>query len=104
MIHQGSSKVSIGGNKIGNRTRIGHINHHRHQGEEGCRHRVLGISSAVGITKLLSVARPNRDREMPYFGQDLFIKAEAKGPLTSKKYLAPLASLRFVSYNRATRH
>ena len=28
----------------------------------------------------------NRDREMPYFGQDLMIKAEAKGPLSSKGY------------------
>jgi amidase len=28
---------------------------------------------------------------MPYFGQELFIKAEAKGPLTSKAYLTALA-------------
>jgi amidase len=28
----------------------------------------------------------NRDKEMPYFGQDIFIKSEAKGPLTSKEY------------------
>ena len=28
----------------------------------------------------------NRERELPYFGQDLMIKAEAKGPLTSKAY------------------
>ena len=28
----------------------------------------------------------NRDKEMPYFGQDLFIKAEAKGPLSEKEY------------------
>ena len=27
---------------------------------------------------------------MPFFGQDFFIKAEAKGPLTSKVYLAVL--------------
>ena len=32
----------------------------------------------------------NRDREMPYFGQDIMIKSEAKGPLTSKPYLAAL--------------
>lgn len=32
----------------------------------------------------------NRDKEMPYFGQDLFIKAEAKGPLTSKEYIDAL--------------
>ncbi len=28
----------------------------------------------------------NRDKEMPYFGQDIFIKSEAKGSLTSKEY------------------
>jgi amidase len=28
----------------------------------------------------------NRDKEMCYFGQDLFIKAQAKGPLTDKEY------------------
>ena len=29
---------------------------------------------------------------MPYFGQDIFIKAEAKGPLTDKEYLDALRS------------
>ena len=33
----------------------------------------------------------NHDREMPFFGQDLFIKAEQKGPLSSKEYLDALA-------------
>jgi amidase len=33
----------------------------------------------------------NRAKEMPYFGQDLFLKAEAKGPLTEKEYLDALA-------------
>jgi len=32
----------------------------------------------------------NKEKEMPYFGQDLFIKAEAKGPLTGKEYLDAL--------------
>ena len=32
----------------------------------------------------------NRDKEMPYFLQDNFIKAEAMGPLTSKEYLDAL--------------
>jgi amidase len=32
----------------------------------------------------------NRDREMPYFGQDIMEKAQAKEPLTSKAYLAAL--------------
>jgi amidase len=34
----------------------------------------------------------HRDQEMPYFGQELFIQAEAKGPLTEKKYLDALAN------------
>jgi amidase len=33
----------------------------------------------------------NRQKEMPYFGQDLFLKAQAKGPLTDKEYLDALA-------------
>jgi len=32
----------------------------------------------------------NRDKEMPYFGQDVFLKAQAKGPLSSKEYLEAL--------------
>ncbi len=34
----------------------------------------------------------NRDREMPYFDQELFIRAEAKGGLDSKEYLEALAN------------
>jgi amidase len=33
----------------------------------------------------------NRQKEMPYFGQDLFLKAQAKGPLTDKEYTDALA-------------
>jgi len=32
----------------------------------------------------------NRDREMPYFGQELFLQAQEKGPLSSKPYLDAL--------------
>ena len=32
----------------------------------------------------------NKNEEMPYFAQDIFIKAEAKGPLSSKEYLDAL--------------
>jgi amidase len=34
----------------------------------------------------------NRDKEMPYFGQDIFIKSDAKGPLTNKEYTDALES------------
>jgi amidase len=33
----------------------------------------------------------NRQKEMPYFGQDMFLKAQAKGPLTEKEYVDALA-------------
>jgi amidase len=33
----------------------------------------------------------NRQKEMPYFGQDLFVKAQGKGPLTEKAYVEALA-------------
>ena len=33
----------------------------------------------------------NRRKEMPYFGQDLFVKAQGKGPLTEKAYVDALA-------------
>src|SRR5690242_5525303 len=35
-----------------------------------------------------------RDREMPYFGQELFVQAEGKGPLTSPGYRKALATCR----------
>ena len=34
----------------------------------------------------------NKDKELQYFGQDLFIKAQEKGDLTSKEYLDALAA------------
>jgi amidase len=33
----------------------------------------------------------NRQKEMPYFGQDIFLKSQAKGPLTEKAYLDAVA-------------
>lgn len=34
----------------------------------------------------------NKEKEMPFFGQDLFTKAQAKGPLTDKEYVDALAA------------
>ncbi|MGH9883698.1 MAG: amidase, partial [Pyrinomonadaceae bacterium] len=42
------------------------------------------------LKELIEFNEKNRAKEMPYFGQDLFVKAQAKGPLTDKKYLAAL--------------
>ena len=38
------------------------------------------------LADLISFNEKNRNREMTYFDQDLFIKAEARGPLSSKAY------------------
>jgi amidase len=44
----------------------------------------------ASLKELIDFNQRNKNKEMPYFGQDLFIKAEAKGPLTSKEYLDAL--------------
>ncbi|HEU5133135.1 MAG TPA: amidase, partial [Pyrinomonadaceae bacterium] len=51
----------------------------------------LGPQAPVRSLKdVIAFNEKNSAREMPYFGQDIMIKAEAKGPLTSKPYLAAL--------------
>ena len=48
----------------------------------------LGPSAPVRTLKdVIDFNDRNRQKELPYFGQDLFLKAEAKGPLTEKAYL-----------------
>jgi amidase len=51
----------------------------------------LGPSAPVRSLKdVIAFNERNRDREMPFFGQDIMEKAQAKGPLTSKAYVAAL--------------
>ena len=51
----------------------------------------LGPSAPVkSLKEVIEFNDRNRQKEMPYFGQDLFLKAEAKGPLTDKAYLDAL--------------
>ncbi|MBZ5665418.1 MAG: amidase [Acidobacteriia bacterium] len=50
-----------------------------------------GSSSVKSLKDVIDFNELNRSREMPYFGQDLFLKSEQKGPLTSKEYLDALA-------------
>jgi len=45
---------------------------------------------ARSLTDLIAFNERNRDREMPYFGQEIFLRAQEKGPLTSREYLAAL--------------
>ena len=42
------------------------------------------------LKEIIEFNEKNRDKEMPYFGQDFFLKAEAKGPLSSKEYIEAL--------------
>jgi amidase len=52
----------------------------------------LGPNAPVHTLKdIIEFNERNRQKEMPYFGQDLFLKAEAKGPLTEKEYIDALA-------------
>jgi amidase len=52
----------------------------------------LGPGAPVRTLKdIIEFNDRNHQNEMPYFGQDLFVKAEAKGPLTEKAYLDALA-------------
>lgn len=51
----------------------------------------LGPSAPVrSLKEIIDFNEKNKEKEMPYFGQDLFIKSEAKGPLTEKEYLDAL--------------
>jgi amidase len=43
------------------------------------------------LKEIIDFNDQHHDREMPYFGQDLFVKAQAKGPLTDKAYRDALA-------------
>jgi amidase len=49
------------------------------------------------LADVIAFNEREREREMPYFGQELFERAETKGPLTSKAYLEALARCRRVS-------
>jgi amidase len=52
----------------------------------------LGPRAPVkSLKEIIDFNEQYKDREMPYFGQDLFIKAQAKGPLTDKAYRDALA-------------
>jgi len=51
----------------------------------------LGSSAPVKTLKeIIEFNDKHKAEEMPYFGQDLFIKSEAKGPLSEKAYLDAL--------------
>jgi len=56
-----------------------------------------GNPSVKTLKDVIDFNERNRDHEMAYFGQDLFLKAEQKGGLDSKEYLDALALNRQLS-------
>ncbi|HVG24359.1 MAG TPA: amidase [Thermoanaerobaculia bacterium] len=49
------------------------------------------------LADLIKFNEDNREREMPYFGQELFLQAQEKGPLTTPAYRKALAKNRRLS-------
>jgi amidase len=47
---------------------------------------------AKTLQEIIAFNELHKDQEMPWFGQEIMIQAQAKGPLTEKKYLDELAS------------
>lgn len=47
----------------------------------------LKESPVKSLADVIAFNEKNRDKELQYFGQDIFIKAEACGPLTEKKFI-----------------
>jgi amidase len=43
------------------------------------------------LQEIIEFNERNREKEMPYFGQDIMVKSQARGPLTDKVYLDALA-------------
>jgi amidase len=50
--------------------------------------RIRSLADAIAFNE------KNRSREMPYFGQELFVRAQEKGPLSEAAYLEALATCR----------
>ncbi len=44
------------------------------------------------LAELIDFNQQHRDQELPFFGQELLIEAQEKGPLTSEEYLESLAT------------
>ena len=49
------------------------------------------------LEDLIAFNEHNKDKEMPFFGQEIFIQSQAKGPLTDQAYIDALARCRRLS-------
>ena len=55
----------------------------------------LGTGAPVhSLQEIIEFNEQHRPSEMPYFGQDLFLRGQSKGPLTEKEYVDALAKNR----------
>jgi amidase len=55
----------------------------------------LGSGAPVhSLKEIIDYNERHKEKEMPYFGQENFMKSEAKGPLTSREYLDALDKCR----------
>jgi len=50
-----------------------------------------------GVRMTIAFNEAHRQREMPYFGQEIFLQAQEKGPLTTPEYLEALETCRRLS-------
>ena len=57
----------------------------------------LGRGAPRSLEDLIAFNESRREREMPYFGQEIFVRAQKKGPLTSAAYRQALAKCRRLS-------
>ncbi len=58
----------------------------------------LGPNAQVhSLQEIIEFNEKHKDQEMPYFGQELMLQAEDKGPLTSSDYLKALSDCRRMS-------
>jgi len=51
---------------------------------------VGSTAGAKTLEDLIAFNERTKEKEMPYFGQEIFIQAQAKGPLTDQDYLRAL--------------
>jgi amidase len=52
------------------------------------------------LEELIAFNERERQREMPYFGQELFLTAQAKGPLTTSEYIKASSTCRMLARDR----
>lgn len=71
-----------------------------HEFKAGINAYLAGLGAAAPMKTLgdlIAFNEAHAKEEMPYFGQELFMRAQAKGPLTDKAYLAAKARARRLS-------